>query len=128
MEIVRCKRCNRVLTNKESIDRGYGLRCYTLMLAERIRKNELDIAFIKHQLKHKTIVNNSKDSMLDWDIPQEVKEVRNEYKIVFNIIVKELKVIFTEDFDYHNVLKPIDVRETPEEPPLTEFCKIELLN
>lgn len=143
MEIVRCKRCNRVLTNENSIKVGYGKKCYRIIslqeknkitpglenILDRIRKLELDNNFMKHQLKHKTIVSNSKDSMLDWDLKPEIKEVKNEYKIVFNVIVKELKVIFKVDkFDYHNVLKPINVRETPEEPPLTENSKIIIEN
>lgn len=133
MEIVRCKRCNRVLTNEKSIKLGYGRICYLKIkliqeenknipelenILERVRKLELDNNFMKHQLKHKTFVSNSKDAMLDWDIPKEVKEVRNEYKIVFNVVIKELKVILKPDFDYHNVLKPINVREKPEDPPI----------
>ncbi len=53
-------------------------------------------------------------------------EVRNQYKIEFNVIIKELKVIFTEDFNYHDVLKPINGREQPEEPPIIDFFQIEL--
>lgn len=134
-DVVRCLRCNRILTNEKSINRGYGRKCYRIInlgenipkkhispnneeLLDRIRKLELDNNFIKHQLKHRTVINKSKDSDLNWDIPKEVKEIRNEYKITFNIVVKELKVIFTEDFDYHNVLSPINVREKPEDPPI----------
>lgn len=49
-----------------------------------------------------------------------------QYKIEFNVIIKELKVIFTEDFNYHDVLKPINGREQPEEPPIIDFFQIEL--
>ena len=49
---------------------------------------------------------------------------RNEMKVQFNVIVKELKVVFHEGFDYHEILHPIDVREEPEAPPQV----IELLN
>lgn len=134
MEIVRCKRCHRVLTNEKSIKLGYGKRCYLIIslqeknkinpgledILDRIRKLELDNTFMKYQLKHKVFVSGkSKDSMLDWDIPKEVIESKNEYKIVFNVIIKELKVIFQGDkFDYHEVLKPINVREKPEDPPI----------
>ena len=137
-EVIRCKRCNRILTNEESIKLGYGKKCYKIMqlfqekkndqdlenLLERVRKLELDNTFMKYQLKHKVFVSKSKDSELDWDIPQEVKEVKNEYKIQFNVIVKELNVIFHEGFDYHEVLSPINLIEEPIEPPQV----IELLN
>ncbi len=134
MEIVRCKRCNRVLTNKDSIKLGYGRICYLKIkliqeenknhpgledILDRIRKLELDNNFMKHQLKHKVFASNSKDSMLDWDLKPEIKEVKNKFEIKFTVIVKELKVIFKVDnFDYHNVLKPINVREKPEDPPI----------
>lgn len=146
MEIIRCKRCNRVLKNEESIKFGYGKKCYRIMqlqeaqitspnngmileLVDRVRKLELDNNFMKHQLRHKVFVSGSKDAMLDWDIPKEVKEVRDIMKVEFTVIVKELKVIFTENFDYHNVLSPIEVREQPETPPqIIECIHPELLN
>jgi len=68
------------------------------------------------------MINKSKDADLDWDIPKEVKEVKDTMKIEFNVVVNELNVIFKRDddevFDYHDVLKPISVRETPEMPPV----------
>ena len=138
MEIVRCKRCNRVLTSEESIKVGYGRKCYRIIslqeetkiipgleeLLNRVRKLELDNTYMKYQLKHKTFVSTSKDAMLDWDIPKEVKEVMDTMKIEFTVIVKELKVVFHEGFDYHEILKPINPIEQPETPPQV----IELLN
>ncbi len=141
----KCKRCGRILKSEKSIERGYGLRCYRIMqlnqqitgpnnavleeLLNRVRKLELDNNFMKHQLKHKTFIGTtSKESELNRDIPEEVKEVRNEYKIEFNIVVKELRVIFHEGFDYHEVLKPISVRTGPEEPPIIDFSQIELIH
>ena len=145
MEIVRCKRCNRVLTSQESIKLGYGPRCFRIIhlngnllgpnndlvleLVDRVRKLELDNNFMKIQLKHKVFVGKSQDSDLNWDIPKEVKEIRNEYKITFNVVVKELKVIFnSDDFDYHKVLHPINARDHPEDPPITENRKIVIEN
>jgi len=65
--------------------------------------------FIKHQLKHRTTINRHPDAELDWDIKPEIKQKRNEYKIEFTVIIKELKVIFnTDEFDYHDVLVPIE--------------------
>ncbi len=141
----KCKRCGRILKNEKSIERGYGLNCYRIMqlnqqepgsnnavleeLLNRVRKLELDNNFMKHQLKHKTFIGTtSKDSNLNWDIPKEVKEVRNLFKIEFNFIINELKVVFHEGFDYHEILKPINVREEPEEPPIIDFSQIELIH
>lgn len=135
-EIVRCKRCNRILKSKLSIEHGFGETCYRIFklseankpeqlnnsvldeLLNRVRKLELDNNFMKCQLKHKVFVGKSKDSELDWDIPKEIKEVKNIYEIKFNVIVKELKVIFTDDFNYHDVLKPINPIEEIVDPPI----------
>ena len=140
----KCKRCGRVLKSEKSIERGYGLRCYRIMqlnqqitgpnneileeLLNRVRKLELDNNFMKHQLKHKTFANSSKDAELNWDIPKEVKEVRDQSKIEFNVVIKELNIIFTEDFEYHKVLKPINVREEPEAPPVIDVSQLELIH
>lgn len=124
-EIVRCKRCNRILTAKESIERGYGLRCYTLMLAERIRKNELDISFIKSQLKHRIIVNAQNIEAIERIREDLHRPERDTFKVEFNIVVKELKIVFQDkNFDYHNILKPINVREEPEKPPVIEHLEL----
>lgn len=136
MEIVRCKRCNHVLRSTESIKRGYGRTCYRIFklqeankpeqpnnsileeLLNRVKKLELDNNFMKHQLKHKTFSSKSKDSELDWDIPKEVKEVKKVYEVKFNVIIKELKIIFTDDFNYHDILKPINPIEEIVNPPV----------
>lgn len=123
-EIVRCKRCNRILTAKESIERGYGLHCYTLMLAERIKKNELDISFIKTQLKHRTMINTQNIESIER-IKQDLhRPERDPFKVEFNIVVKELKIVFQDGFNYKDYLKPIEVRETPEEPPVIESLEL----
>lgn len=118
----RCKRCKRELTSIESIKRGYGKFCYRIVQLEqleqedkrilddllvRVRKLELDNNFMKCQLKHKVFVGKSEDSRLNWDVPEEVKEIKNEYKIEFNVVIKELKVvlnngesIFEKDFRF----------------------------
>jgi len=124
---IRCKRCGHVLTSPESIERGMGEICYRIVqlqeinkpeqpnssvleeLLKRVRKLELDNNFMKHQIKHKTFSNKSKDSELDWDVPKEIKEAKNETKIQFNVVINELKIIFTKDFNYHDVLNPVDL-------------------
>lgn len=128
---IRCKRCGRILKSRESIERGMGKTCWRISqlqqakqseqvdnttleeLLNRVRKLELDNNFMKHQLNHKTFTKFSKDSELDWDIKPEIKKIINEYKIQFNVVVKELRVIFHENFDYHDVLNPINPIEEP---------------
>jgi hypothetical protein len=36
-----------------------------------------------------------------------------------------LKIIFKENFDYHDFLKPINVREEPEELPIIDVSQID---
>ena len=136
MDIIRCKRCNAILRSEKSRKLGYGNTCYRITklletkkhesinnsileeLLTRVRKLELDNNFMKHQLKHKTFFGKSKDSKLDFDIPKEIKEVRDTMKIEFNVVIKELNIIFKEDFDYHDILKPVNGRTEPETPAI----------
>ena len=134
MSEIRCKRCNRILKNKLSIEHGYGDKCYRIIqlnkkepnesiideLLNRVRKLELDNSFMKHQLKHKTIVNSNVESIERIKLDEQRPE-RNEFKIQFNVVVKELKIVFNKDnFDYHDILEPINVREIIEKPPMIE--------
>lgn len=137
--MVNCKRCGKELRSVESIKRGFGATCYRIVqlqkaeqpeqpepinnsileeLLNRVKRLELDNNFMKHQLKHKTIVSKSKDSELNLDLKPEVKKAMEETKIEFNFVVKELKVIFHENFNYHDVLSPIQGRIEPEVFPL----------
>jgi hypothetical protein len=95
-----------------------------LELVDRVRKLELDNSFMKHQLKHKTVAIGQNVESIERIKQDHHRPERNEMKVQFNVIVKELKVIFHEDFDYHEILKPIEVIEEPEIPPQN----IELLN
>ena len=129
----KCEECGKWLKNI----RGYNIHynrmhrqkqktnnIETIELGEilnRIRKLELDNNFMKHQLKHKVFINNSKDSMLDWDnIKPEVKKAIDESEIKFNFVVSELKGIFIGDnFDYRDVLVPIEPISEPINIPMS---------
>ncbi|HEC37613.1 hypothetical protein LCGC14_0471710 [marine sediment metagenome] len=132
---VKCKRCNRVLKAEGSIKLSYGKNCYRIMqlqktqitspnnmnleeLFNRIRKLELDNNFMKHQLKHRTNVSISNVETIERIKQDHHRPERNEVKVQFNVVVKELKVIFHERFDFHEFLKPIDGRTGPENPPV----------
>lgn len=51
-EIIKCKWCNRILTSKESIERGYGGKCFRII---QLQKNDMnrdqDIQFLKSEVK-----------------------------------------------------------------------------
>jgi len=56
MTIVRCKRCNRVLTNPQSIKDGYGKKCLRMVkLAEVVKKEKSDfqeeLDFLRMEIK-----------------------------------------------------------------------------
>lgn len=134
MSEYKCKRCNRILKNKLSIEHGYGAKCYRIIqlnkkepnesiigeLLNRVRKLELDNSFMKHQLKHKTIID-SEIEPIERIKPDEQRPEREPFKIQFNVVIKELKIVFNKDnFDYHDILEPINVRETIEKPPMIE--------
>jgi hypothetical protein len=134
METISCKRCNRVLTSQESIKLGYGKKCYRIIklqenmhesnndlileLVDRVRKLELDNYFMKIQLKHRAIVSNINVEAIERIKQDRHRPERNEMKVQFNVIVKELKVIFNEGFHYTDILKPINAREKPEDPSM----------
>lgn len=114
---------NEILILKEQINSiGKYIRIGELTnnntseLLNRIKRLELDNNFMKHQLRNKVFINRnngSKDSSIDWDIPEEIKEIKDRNKIQFNVVVKELKIMFHEDFDYHEILIPVNPIEEP---------------
>jgi len=142
LDTVRCKRCSRVLRSEESIKRQYGKKCYQIIslqeenkeiipgsleeLLERVRKLELDNIFMKYQLKHKTITIGQNVEVIERIKQDHHRPERSIMKVQFNVIVKEMKVIFHEGFNYKEFLKPI--RERPEDPPHIVVDPIVLLN
>jgi len=98
-------------------------------LLTRVRKLELDNTFMKHQLKHKTVsTGRSADADLEWrKASGQRPEQTTVIKVEMTVVIKELRVIFTEDFDYHDVLTPINGREEVEVPPI-DLQTIELYN
>jgi len=70
------------------------------------------------QLEQNGISNQHPDTNLDWDGSKNKPDIhrpeRNTNTIQFIMVVKELEVIFTENFDYHDVLNPIEPRNMPE--------------
>ena len=136
----RCKRCNRILSHPESIQRGYGSTCYRIMQTNKDQeKNQFqkeiqflkcEIKFLKRQLqeiKQKGILLNNFES-IERIKQEDFTPEKNKFKMNFNFVIKELKIMFDGDsFDYHKILRPIDSREMIEESPLL-FKKAEMAN
>ncbi len=134
--MIKCQKCGKWFSSKKGFNihssRMHGkqevnkiqeVNINNSQIAEildRVRKLELDNVFMKCQLKHKVYTNNSKDSGLDWNIPKEIQEVKDEGKIQFGAIVEEIKTIFTEGFNYHDILTHIGNIETIEIPIMVE--------
>ena len=103
-EKVRCKRCNRVLTNKESIKLGFGKRCYSLILQEKENKQipssklENEVQFLKceiNMLKRELKGVKSTNSIAYRDEPIERIKQDESNKIV-DPVVKQYREAFRE--------------------------------
>ena len=141
-EKVRCKRCNRILTSRESIERGYGPTCYRIMQLQEQNSEpnpqkynqdfnflKCEIKFLKRQLKElkqkgitATEINSIERIRQDEHRPE-----RDKFKVEFNVVVKELKMIFRgEKFKYREFLRPVAPRDQIEPSPLLD--NVELIN
>ncbi|MFX1567830.1 MAG: DUF6011 domain-containing protein [Promethearchaeota archaeon] len=137
MSECRCKRCGRVLTNKKSIKRGYGSICYQIVQLNEPKPktneiptemiNEIDflkmeINFLKRQLKELRLsgvqINTDAIERIRKE-PETPEKIEN--KVNFIVVINELKLIFKgEQFDYHDVLQPIESRTYIEESPIVK--------
>ena len=119
--MTKCLRCGRVLISEKSKILGYGKTCQRILLlhgekiiqeenkeisklegdknipdieelVNRVRSLELDNNFIKHQLKHKIIISNNSED-IERIKQDNHRPERDEVKVQFNIVVKELKII-----------------------------------
>jgi len=149
-EIVKCKRCNRVLMSKESIERGYGPTCYRIITLRdlnlgrdplvpnlaQLGKYDLDLNFLKCEIKFlKKQLKELKNKGLPYTNVNPIERIkqdehrpeREQFKVEFNVVVKELKMIFRgEKFNYHEFLRPVAPRESIESSPILE--NVELIN
>ena len=130
----RCKRCNRILKNKESIERGYGVKCYKIIQLNNIEKLKPEIndeiAFLKCEIKTlKRMLRNIQINGGAINPIERIKQVEKRPEQNTNTgnmanVVSEMKVVFTEDFNYHNVLSPINPIEELVSIPMS----IEIVN
>ena len=138
-EIIKCKRCGRPLTNSISIELGYGKKCYRIIQLEQEAHTEeiksdlineisflkMEINFLKRQfneLKSAKVVNYE-DSI--ERIKQIKKQPDTKERSNFTIIINEMKMIFRgEQFDYHEILQPIEPRTQIVNSPILEEISI----
>ena len=69
-EIIRCKRCNRILKSKLSIERGFGATCYRIFKLQEAEQPENTI-----DLEHELIVLKEQINMMGKYI--RVQELQN---------------------------------------------------
>lgn len=130
----KCKRCGRVLTNPESIERKYGSTCWNIVQLQKKNENltpdrnfeqeleflKYEIRFLKRQLKeikqNSSIINVEPIDRIKHD-KERPERANNEINLF--LVVKELKIIFEdkEIFDYHQILSPIEPTTKIESPP-----------
>lgn len=105
MEIVRCKRCNHILKNPESIKRGMGKVCYRISQLnkpeqpEKLDMNEIK-SFISSEIE-KTLKNFNFNRPVNNDKTEDVGIVANKpakkmpkfniLEVSKRMVVKELK-------------------------------------
>jgi hypothetical protein len=107
-EITRCKRCKAILTNLESIKRGYGKTCYRITQLQKLDDNNqndynTEISFLKCEINMlKRMVTQIRTmGVKNLKGIERIKriDVRPEQDInkgSLSLVVKELKVFFKE--------------------------------
>ena len=127
IKISHCKRCGRVLRNKESIIRGYGPTCYRLSQQKELEseitsdfnlKSEIDflkceVKMLKRMLRHvkcNTIHNNNVSDPIERIKRDEHRPERNESKISMSNVIGELKSLF-KNGNYRDLLIAVPANE-----------------
>ena len=127
-EIVRCKRCNRILKNKLSIDRGFGETCYRIFKLQETKLEinpeiNTEIDFLKMEIKMlKRMIKNIQVNNAVIPI-ERIKQNRPEQKISGNQnnygkVMIEMKDVFNKMKNGYKHLKSINPIEMPIEPPI----------
>ncbi len=101
-ENIRCKRCNRILTSKESIKRGYGLKCYRI-----VQLQEREPAFDMEEIK-KFIISEIQRILKEFDFNRTTTQ-NNSVGIV------PIKTIKMPKFDCNEVNKRLVIKELKEQ-------------
>ncbi|HDZ18120.1 hypothetical protein LCGC14_1110460 [marine sediment metagenome] len=125
----KCKRCGKELRSVESVKRGFGATCYRIFKLQEANNSEVkpeinqEIAFLKMEIKMlkrmirnihvKGIVEPIERIKQDNQRPERTENTGN-----MTSVVKEMKKIFTENFNYRDILKSVNPIEEPVIPPI----------
>ena len=113
----KCLRCGHILTNKQSIERGYGKTCYRIINLQKAEEPKPDMKEIKKLITseiqkvlkefnfNKPIIhNNTGDNGI---VPIRIAKMPkfNPFEVNKRLVVKELKEQLAKGID--NVLKEV---------------------
>ena len=104
----KCKRCERKLTNLESIKRGYGLKCFRIIQLQKQKQsiNILEIRqYIQQEIKRFMKIRNVETSIIPIEVSKPPKFNKNEMD--FKLVVNELKQVFQNGIEHY--LQPIQI-------------------
>lgn len=107
MEKMRCKLCGRILTNPESIKRGYGKTCYNVVQFKQDNTLEDDVNFLKFEVKflkrqlaelkrYGTSVQKANTEAIER-IKQETRKEQSPNQVNMVVVIKELKVLLQQN-------------------------------
>lgn len=99
-ENIRCKRCNRILTSKESIKRGYGLTCYRI-----VQLQEKQPAFDMEEIKT-FITSEIQRTLKEFNFSRTTTQNNN-----VGIVPVKIKITKMPKFDPNEVNKRLVVKE-----------------
>ena len=110
MEIVRCKRCGRKLTNPESIERKYGMKCYRIIQLQKSEVQEEPENFNMNEIKL-FITSEIQEALKDFNFNKPVNNKDAEDKGI--VPVKTAKKM--PKFNILEVSKRLVVKELKEQ-------------
>jgi len=128
-EIVRCKRCNRILKNKLSIERGFGETCYRIFKLNKTNVPEINPIVNQELILLKFEINKLKKMFKQIQTKGTIgpiersKQVRPEQKVDgnesnFGSVIQEMKGIFSKIESVYDYLKPVNPIGEPIAPPI----------
>ena len=118
MSEIRCKRCNRILRNKLSIEHGYGDKYYRIIQLNK--KPEVkpefsqELAFIKCEVAtlkrmfRNIQINGANIDPINRIKPDEQRPERDANKGNMANVITEMKTIFSRIENVYDILKPIN--------------------
>lgn len=136
---MKCKRCGRALKSSKNIELGYGSKCFKIIqLQESLNKpsnalielkNSYNQLSLKLTILERKVAKFQEKAISNIDSIErttQITEIQNTpERINFTIVIQELKMIFKgENFNYHEILRPINPRTEIEISPVVEKIKV----